>query len=174
MIAAKKSPAAPREEELARRVVRSLSERGWTVSAAESCTGGLIAKLMTDIPGSSAVFAGGCVSYTNDVKMRVLGVPRAIIERDTEVSPSCAMAMADGARRLFKTDLAVSATGFAGPAGGTPRDPVGTVYIGLSTPHGTTCVRLSADPSLSRGAIRTAAAARALEELLKQGFGKSD
>lgn len=151
----------------AEKLVRVFKEKGMTVSTAESCTGGLIAKLITDISGSSAVFSGSCVSYTNDVKMRVLGVPREIIDRETEVSAACAMAMADGARRLFQTDVAVSTTGFAGPTGGTERDPVGTVYIGLATPNGTSCVRFSADPKCSRDEIRTRAAVRALEEILK-------
>lgn len=156
------------QENLAARLVRAFAEKGMTLSTAESCTGGLIAKLVTDIPGSSAVFVGGCVSYTNDVKMRVLGVPRDVIDRETEVSAACAMAMAEGARRLFKTDVAVSTTGFAGPSGGTARDPVGTVYIGLATPRGTSCVRFSAPQGISRDEVRTLAASRALKEILRE------
>ena len=152
----------------AEQLVRVFKEKGITVSTAESCTGGLIAKLITDVSGSSAVFSGACISYTNDVKMRVLGVPHEIIDRETEVSTACAMAMAEGARRLFQTTVAVSTTGFAGPTGGTERDPVGTVYIGLATPSGTSCVRFSADPQCSREEIRTRAAFRALEEILEK------
>ena len=156
------------EHQLAERLVRVFTEKGMTLSTAESCTGGLIAKLITDVPGSSAVFSGACVSYTNDVKLRVLGVPRGVIERETEVSAACAMAMAEGARRLFKTDVAVSTTGFAGPSGGTPRDPVGTVYIGFATPLGTSCVRFSAPPESSREDVRIAAAIRAMEGVLER------
>ena len=155
------------ENAVAVRLVRSFAARGLTFSTAESCTGGLIAKLVTDVPGSSAVLAGGCVSYVNDVKIRVLGVDPAVIARDTEVSEACARAMAEGARRLFGTDVAVSTTGFAGPGGGTDRDPVGTVYVGVATARGTTCFRVSEPPSSTRAAIRTAAAIRALEEALK-------
>ncbi len=158
----------------AKSLVSLLTDLGQTVSTAESCTGGLIAKLITDIPGSSAVFTGSCVSYTNDIKMRVLGVPRSVIEEETEVSTACAMAMADGARRLFKTDYAVSTTGYAGPGGGTERDPVGTVYIGISTPQGTTCRRLSVPGAPSRDMVRTAAAELALGELLSRGTNKNN
>lgn len=156
------------QNRLAARLVRVFTEKGMTLSTAESCTGGLIAKLVTDVPGSSAVLSGACVSYTNDVKMRVLGVSRSIIESETEVSAACAMAMAEGARRLFKTDVAVSTTGYAGPTGGTARDPVGTVYIGLATPRGTSCVRFSAPQGSSRDEVRTLAANRALEEILRE------
>ena len=156
----------PENNEVAARLVKEFAERGITFSTAESCTGGLIAKLVTDVPGSSAVLAGGCVSYTNDVKRKVLGVDPAIIERESEVSEACAKAMAEGARRLFGTNVAVSTTGFAGPTGGTGRDPVGTVYIGVATPAGTTCVRISEPSGASRAAIRNAAAERALKEAL--------
>ena len=154
------------ENAVAVKLVKTFAKRGLTLSTAESCTGGLIAKLVTDVPGSSAVLAGGCVSYTNDVKRKVLGVDPAIIERETEVSEACAKAMAEGARRLFGTSVAVSTTGFAGPGGGTERDPVGTVYIGVATPAGTTCVRLSEPSGASRTAVRNAAAVRALKEAL--------
>ena len=150
----------------ARRAVRKLSAMGKTVSTAESCTGGLIAKLLTDVPGSSAVVVGGCVTYTNDAKMQVLGVDPAIIDRYTEVSAECAMAMADAARRLFGTDVALSATGFAGPSGGTERDPVGTVYLGVSTAQNTTFIRFSAPSGASRAAVRTLAAMQALEMIV--------
>ena len=158
-----------RASSLARRLVRRFASLGLTISTAESCTGGLISKLLTDVPGSSSVLLGGCVSYTNEVKIRVLGVSPSIIETETEVSAACAKAMAEGARRLFGTDVALSTTGYAGPTGGTDRDPVGTVYIGIATASGTSCVRLSAPPGSSRSAVRTLAAERALEE----GEGKA-
>ncbi len=152
----------------AERILAILSARGETLSAAESCTGGLIAKLMTDLPGSSAVFAGACVTYTNDLKIRLLGVEPEIIDRETEVSAACAAAMAKGARERMGTTYALSTTGFAGPGGGNDRDPVGTVYIGISTPNGTHAERFSAPEGASREEVRVAAAARALEILVKE------
>ena len=151
----------------AARLVRTFAERGLTFSTAESCTGGLIAKLVTDVSGSSTVLAGGCVSYTNEVKTRVLGVPKAVIDRDTEVSVACAEAMATGARRLFGTDVAVSTTGCAGPTGGTEKDPVGTVYIGVATEQGSDCIRFSAPQGSDRATVRLAAAVVALEQALE-------
>ena len=153
-------------EELARELIRVCSEKGITVACAESCTGGLIGKLITDIPGSSAVFAGGYITYNNAVKVGVLGVDPAIIRLHTEVSAACAEAMAYRARTALGTTLAVSATGFAGPDGGSGTDPVGTVYLGVSTPSGTFVKRVSASPSLSRKQIRKRAARRALSLLL--------
>ena len=153
---------------MAKRVVRELAARGITVSTAESCTGGLIAKLITDVSGSSAVLAGGCVSYTNEIKISVLGVDPTIIERNTEVSHACAAAMAEGARARFGTDLAVSTTGYAGPTGGTERDPVGTVYIAVATPNGTRTERFSAPLGATRCGVRNAAAYRALELLCEE------
>lgn len=152
----------------AERLVQELRLRGVTLATAESCTGGLIAKLITDVPGSSAVLMGGVVSYTNAVKMQVLGVDPAIIERDTEVSAACAQAMAEGARCLMKADLAVSATGYAGPSGGTARDPVGTVYLGISTPKRSFAERFRAPVEADRVAVREAAALRALELILAE------
>ena len=147
------------------RLIQKCAERGFTVSTAESCTGGLIAKLLTDVAGSSAVFCGACVTYTNEVKRNLLGVDPAIIEKHTEVSHACAKAMAEGVRRKIGTDLSVSTTGYAGPGGGTQEDPVGTVYIGISTPDGTFSERFSAPAHLDREGVREAAAMRALELL---------
>ena len=158
----------PSSAKLAKQLVKEFSARSLTVSTAESCTGGLIAKLITDVSGSSAVLAGACVSYTNEVKTSVLGVDPAIIARNTEVSHACAAAMAEGARRLFGTDLAISTTGFAGPTGGTALDPVGTVYLAIATPHGTRTERFSAPAGASRCGVRNAAACRALELLLEE------
>ena len=151
---------------LARRLVNTCNKQSITVSTAESCTGGLIAKLITDIPGSSSVLAGGIVSYTNEIKRGLLGVDPFIIERDTEVSHACAKAMADGARAHLGTTLAVSTTGYAGPTGGTEKDPVGTVYIAVSTPNGTESERFCAPDGATRTQVRQAAAYRALELLL--------
>ena len=149
-------------QKLAAELVRQYTEAGQTVSTAESCTGGLIAKLITDIPGSSAVLKGGCVSYTNEVKQTVLGVDPKTIETDTEVSLACAKEMAEGARRLFGSDAAVSTTGYAGPGGGTAENPVGTVYIGISTAAGTRAFRFTAPAGSNRAQVRLCAAKEAL------------
>ncbi len=113
----------------AEKLVELLKEKNLTISSAESLTGGLFTKTITDIPGSSAVLNGGIVSYTNEVKMDVLGVPEEVIEEFTEVSAECAEKMACGAARLFQSDIAISFTGYAGPTGGNENDPVGTAYI---------------------------------------------
>ena len=152
---------------LSKRLVKAFSEKGITVGTAESCTGGLIAKSITDVAGSSAVLCGGFVTYTNEVKIKLLDVDPAIITRHTEVSFACAEAMAFGARARLGTTLAVSATGFAGPGGGTEKDPVGTVYLGIATPNGTYSERFCAPEGATRKEVRTAAALRALEMLWK-------
>ena len=113
-----------------------LRKRGLTLAVAESCTGGLLSSLITDVPGSSDYFRGGVVAYSNEVKERVLGVPREILETVGAVSPECARAMAEGVRRLLNADLALATTGIAGPTGGTPTKPVGLVYIALAHPSG--------------------------------------
>ena len=119
-----------------------LLRRGQTMATAESCTGGNIAHQITLVPGSSAWFKGGVVSYTNEVKMNVLQVPKDLIDRYTEVSTQVAEAMAEGARRITGADFAVSTTGIAGPTGATDNNPVGTVYIGVATPHKVVSARL--------------------------------
>ena len=139
--------------------------KGKTLSTAESCTGGLLAKLVTDIPGASGIFPGGIVSYQNDIKINLLGVPKEVIDQKTEVSAECAKAMADGAARLFGTDYALSTTGYAGPGGGTKEHPVGTVYIGFHTPVHTTVVCINC-PDQTRDAVRKAAAQTAFSMLL--------
>ena len=116
-----------------------LKERGWTFAAAESCTGGQIAARITALPGSSAVFRGGVVSYWSEVKADVLGVPQDILDTHGAVSAQCAKAMAEGVRRLTGAELALSVTGVAGPDSDERGNPVGRVYIGLATPEGTFC-----------------------------------
>lgn len=109
-----------------------LKERGETVSVAESCTGGLIARRLTEIPGSSAYFMEGSVTYSYESKTKTLGVPAELIEKYGAVSAKCAEAMAKGMREYAGTDHAVSVTGIAGPGGGTDEKPVGTVFIGYA------------------------------------------
>lgn len=109
-----------------------LKEKGLTLGTAESCTGGLIAKLITDLPGASAVLKGGVVSYTNEVKAGILGVPQEMLEEYGAVSPQVAEAMARGARKVLGCDIALSATGVAGPDPDDRGNPVGLVYLGLA------------------------------------------
>ena len=118
-------------------VLHLLSRRGLTLGTAESCTGGWIAKRMTDLPGSSGVFRGGVVSYCDAVKANVLGVPEALLKEKDAVSPEVAKAMAEGARRVLGCDLAVSSTGVAGPGSDDRGNPEGLVYLALATKDGT-------------------------------------
>ena len=112
-------------------LVEALKGRGLRITTAESCTGGGIAAAITSVSGSSAVFPGGVVSYCDNVKHRVLGVPRAYLQEFGAVSAPVAEAMAAGAAELMETELAVSATGLAGPDGDGSDNPVGTVFLGL-------------------------------------------
>jgi len=118
------------------KIAQFLLERKWWIATAESCTGGLLAHTLTNIPGSSAYFKGGVVSYSNEVKMKVLGVKRETLEQYGAVSEQTAREMAEGVKNLMEVDVAVATTGIAGPGGGTPEKPVGLVYIGLATPEG--------------------------------------
>lgn len=135
-------------------VLALLKEQGRTLSAAESCTGGLIAKRITDLPGASAVFKGGVVSYTNEVKERVLGVPSHLLEQYGAVSEPVARAMAEGCRSLLGSDIAVSVTGVAGPDSDERGNPVGLAFIGLATERGTICRQVDLTRGRSRGMRR--------------------
>ena len=106
--------------------------QGKTLATAESCTGGGIGAALTAVPGSSAVYKGGIISYTNEVKEKLLGVPAEILEAYGAVSEPVAQAMAVGARKALQTDIAVSVTGLAGPGGDEYSNPVGTVFIGYA------------------------------------------
>jgi nicotinamide-nucleotide amidase len=118
------------EEDLAARTLEVLRERGWHLSVAESCTGGMLGERLTAIAGSSDVFVGGAISYDNALKTSVLGVPAALLASHGAVSIEVAQAMADGAASRFGTEASVGVTGIAGPSGGTPDKPVGTVCFG--------------------------------------------
>lgn len=139
-----RSALDPLREELRQRwrtymndqIALALTRRGWTLGTAESCTGGLIADELTNRPGSSAYFMGGIVAYDNRIKRAALGVSAETLERHGAVSEACALEMAEGARRALGVDVAVSATGIAGPSGGTDAKPVGLVYLGISGPAG--------------------------------------
>ncbi len=124
------------------KIVSYLSENGLKITFAESCTGGLLSKSLTDVPGSSEVYDGGIVSYANDIKMRFLGVERCVLDSFGAVSKPCAEQMARGARLLFGSDVAVSVTGIAGPGGGTAEKPVGLVYVGICDKDGVKVYKL--------------------------------
>ncbi len=113
-------------------VAQQLLATGKTIAVAESCTGGLLAHKLTNIPGSSGYFERGVVTYSNEAKMELLAVPKEILQRHGAVSEQTAKAMASGVRRLAETDFGLSTTGIAGPSGGTPEKPVGLVFIGIA------------------------------------------
>ena len=158
-------------ESLEQVVSAALLERGLTLSAAESCTGGLIAKRMTDLPGASKVFRGGVVSYTNGVKSGILGVPEALLEEQSAVSEPVARVMAEGCRRVCGSDLAVSVTGVAGPESDDRGNEVGTVYIALASDQGTICRKLSCGKGRGRERVRSAAAQNAFDMLRRTLLG---
>lgn len=118
---------------------RALTEKGWTISLAESCTGGLTTSRITDVPGSSDYLKGSIVSYSNEAKNKLLGVPEPILHEYGAVSQQTAIAMAEGVKKLFETQIGVGITGIAGPGGATSDKPVGLVYIAVSGPAGTEC-----------------------------------
>lgn len=113
--------------------IEKLKIMGKTISVAESCTGGLIAKMITDVPGASSVFGCGAITYSNESKMKLLGVKSETLEEFGAVSEQTAREMAAGMRKVSGSDIAVSVTGIAGPQGGTEKKPVGTVCIGIAT-----------------------------------------
>jgi nicotinamide-nucleotide amidase len=142
-----------------------LTEKRRTVGTAESCTGGLVAKRLTDIPGSSAYFLQGFVTYSNQAKTDRLGVPAEMIEREGAVSEAVARAMAEGCRNVTGADIAISVTGIAGPSGGTAEKPVGLAYIGLADDRGVTIKRFLFGEQLPRREIRDRTAKTALNLL---------
>ncbi len=117
---------------LAKELIAKLKEKDQTVSTAESCTGGGVGHVLTAISGSSSVYAGGVISYTNKVKEKILGVPPEILEKYGAVSSQTAQAMAQGVRNLLGTDWGISVTGLAGPDGDGSGKPVGLVYVAVS------------------------------------------
>ena len=135
-------------------LVKELSSRRLTISTAESCTGGLIAKSITDVSGASEVFWGGVVSYDNSVKENVLGVKHETLTSYGAVSAQTACEMAECVRSLCKTDIGISTTGIAGPGGGTKDKPVGTVYVAIATKDWVSSTLLQINPQLSRDEIR--------------------
>ena len=151
-------------EALALRLGRALLVRGWRVATAESCTGGWIAKTLTDIPGSSRWFDGSVVSYSNAAKTDFLGVGQELLAAQGAVSEPVVRAMANGARERFRTELAVAVSGVAGPDGGTPDKPVGTVCFAWATPNGTGAARRVF--AGGRDSVRRQSVAFAIERLV--------
>lgn len=147
-------------------LVRLLTEKGLTLATAESCTGGMVGQRITGVSGASAVYSGGFVTYTNEVKINQLGVSPATIEAHTEVSAEAACEMAKGACARLGTDIGISTTGYAGPTGGTEENPVGTVYVAVATKDGVHAHRLFY-PRKSREYIREAAASRVMLEVIR-------
>lgn len=142
---------------------------GLTLSTAESCTGGLVGHLLTEVAGSSDYYTGGAVTYSDALKRRILGVPETTLAAHGAVSAQTAVAMADGAREAFQTDIAVAVTGIAGPSGGSPQKPVGLTYVALADTRGHEVRRFlwSGD----RGENKRASARAALELLLERLSG---
>lgn len=154
--------------ELCRILVEKLKERNLTLSCAESCTGGLIAKSITDISGCSSVFYGGVVSYDNIVKMNVLGVKESTLRNFGAVSNQTAEEMASGVKRACSTDIGISTTGIAGPGGAVAGKPVGTVYIGIAINDTVESIRLDLGSDNSRDTIRSMAVYELLSRLLNK------
>lgn len=136
-----------------------LTRHGKTISTAESCTGGLVASMITSVPGASGYFLGSVVSYANSVKQGVLGVSEDILKNHGAVSSECVGAMAEGVRRLTGTDFAVATSGIAGPGGGADEKPVGLVWIGVSSEAGTETFRLVFNSDRKRNIERFASSA---------------
>ncbi len=133
-----------------------LKEKGKTLSTAESCTGGYLAHLITSVPGSSSYYRGSIISYANDVKINELGVSEDILKTAGAVSEACVKQMAEGARKKLKTDYAIATSGVAGPDGGSPEKPVGTVWIAVSTPDQTIAAPYQMGDNRERTINRTA------------------
>lgn len=150
---------------LAQVVVHALRDRRLRIAVAESCTGGLVGGRLTDVPGSSAVFQGGIIAYDNAVKVGELDVRQSDLEQHGAVSEPVARAMAEGVRRRMGTDLGVAVTGIAGPDGGTPEKPVGTVWFALADGAGTVAVR--AQFPRDRAEVRARATQAALNLVLR-------
>ena len=146
-------------------VLAAARVRGATLATAESCTGGLIAHLLTAVSGASSVYLGGIVSYSNDAKRDLLGVDPALLEVHGAVSEPVARAMARGARLRLGADTAISSTGISGPGGATEAKPVGLTYIGLATARGERCLEFRFTGS--RAENQSMAAEAALRLLLE-------
>jgi competence/damage-inducible protein CinA C-terminal domain len=163
-MAAKKTDTAAADP--GKRIIDILAEKKQTIVTAESCTGGMVAAALTDIPGASAALYGGYVTYANAAKSRMIHVQARLIRDYGAVSNQVARAMADGARNTARADYAVSVTGIAGPDGGSEKKPVGLVYIAVSSELATVVIEHRFG-DLGRDAIRKASVQAALELVLQ-------
>lgn len=152
--------------ELSTKVIAALKSANLSIATAESCTGGLIAGSLTSISGSSAVVYGGFVTYANEAKIGMIGVPWALLRRHGAVSKEVAIAMAEGAMAAAGTDIAVAVTGIAGPDGGSAEKPVGTVHFAVATADATTHAKKLFKDS-DRDGVRHATVLQALNMVLK-------
>jgi PncC family amidohydrolase len=153
-------------ESLQTSVGQALKARGWTLSLAESCTGGLIGHLLTEVPGASEYFLGGVICYSDRIKMEQLGVAKATLVRDGAVSEETARQMALGARARLGASFGLAVTGIAGPDGGSEAKPVGTTWIAVASPDGEQAAHFHFDGD--RTSIKQQAAEQALRFLLAE------
>jgi len=157
------------DEKMEEVVVRLLKDRKKTLAVAESCTGGMLSSLVVNVPGASEVFIGGVVAYSNDLKKHILGVREDTLKKHGAVSEECVQEMTEGLKKLTGADICVSISGIAGPSGGTPEKPVGTVFIDIfEHEHITMRYNFTGD----RNMIRTRSAMMALENLRKYLKGR--
>ena len=152
--------------DLAEAVLKACEARGWMLATAESCTGGMVAARLVDIPGSSTVVERGFVTYSNTAKTQMLGVPADMIRTHGAVSEPVARAMAEGALKNAPVDVAVAITGVAGPGGGTPEKPEGLVHFACARRDGPTVHARIEHGALGRSTVRAQSADRALQMLL--------
>lgn len=158
--------AAKAKPSVGKQIIDLLAERNQTIVTAESCTGGMIASALTDIPGASAAVYGGYITYANTAKSRMIQVQPRLIADYGAVSNQVARAMADGARNTARVDFAVAATGIAGPEGGTEKKPIGLVYVAVSSELATVVIEHRFG-DLGRDAIRKATVDAALDLVLQ-------
>lgn len=158
----------PRLTELAATVLTEAQAKGWHIATAESCTGGLIAGLLTEVAGSSAVVDRGFVTYSNEAKQELLGVPEATIAAHGAVSEAVARAMAEGALAHARAEIAVSVTGVAGPGGGTETKPVGLVHMAVAIKDGATVHEEHRFGDVGRTIVRLKTVEAALRLVLNQ------
>lgn len=152
---------------LANEVIAAFKANGLTIATAESCTGGLVAGALTSVAGSSDAVYGGFVTYANEAKIAMVGVPFGLLREFGAVSKEVATAMAEGAMNAAGTHIGVAITGIAGPGGGSDKKPVGLVYFAVATGEETRNLKKSFDPNWSRDQIRQASVIEALKLVLK-------
>lgn len=152
---------------LANEVIAALKTNGLTVATAESCTGGLVAGALTSVAGSSDAVYGGFVTYANEAKIAMVGVPFGLLREFGAVSKEVATAMAEGAMNAAGTHIGVAITGIAGPSGGSNKKPVGLIHFAVATGDETRNLKKSFDPNWSRDQIRQASVIEALKLVLK-------